>query len=111
MEEDIGKMLNRILEKSKERLKIESVVHKEGETYTIETEKDKIKEKVKDHYEEWTRTRNVSVNDIENDEYWKEIYRPLDDCDATIYKDLMKEVNQEELDDVKEKAKIEKQLV
>src|SRR6266487_1282213 len=108
MEEDIGKMLDRILEKSKERLKLDAVVYKEGETYTIETEKEKVKERVKDHYEEWTRTRNVNINEIKNNEYWNEIYKPIEEINPAIYKELMKEIDIEELDEVIKKSKNKK---
>ncbi|EXX55430.1 hypothetical protein RirG_225530 [Rhizophagus irregularis DAOM 197198w] len=49
LEEDIGKMLNRILEKKREKINMTGLVIKENGKITIEKDKEKIKEKVLKH--------------------------------------------------------------
>ncbi|GBB86305.1 hypothetical protein RclHR1_12730002 [Rhizophagus clarus] len=59
LENDIGKMIDRILERKREKIDMSNLFIKENGIFTIETDKEKIKERVHNHYKAWTRKRNV----------------------------------------------------
>jgi hypothetical protein len=105
MEEDIGTMLNRILEKSRGKIELNSLLIKQDDRYSIETNKEKIKQMTASHFKEWTRLRDINTNIIEQDDNWKKVYEVITDVDDNIYKDLMKHFTIEELNEVLQTTK------
>ncbi|GES91124.1 hypothetical protein GLOIN_2v1824527 [Rhizophagus clarus] len=73
LENDIGKMIDRILERKREKIDMSNLFVKENRIFTIETDKEKIKDRAHDHYKVWTRKRNIDLNLIEYNEEWRNI--------------------------------------
>ncbi|PKB93997.1 hypothetical protein RhiirA5_386934 [Rhizophagus irregularis] len=96
LEEDIGKMLNRILEKKREKINM------------TEKDQNKIKEKVLKHNKEWTKKREINLDELEYDPDWREIYAPKDDINEETYKNLMTPIKMEELENVLQNLKTNK---
>ncbi|PKY29457.1 hypothetical protein RhiirB3_483703 [Rhizophagus irregularis] len=108
LEEDIGKMLNRILEKKREKIDMSGLIKRENGRITIEKDKEKIKEMVLDHYSKWTAKHNIDLDEIEFNHEWREIYKPMETIDNTIYKKLMDKIEMEELENVLNNLKTNK---
>ncbi|PKY52578.1 hypothetical protein RhiirA4_470295 [Rhizophagus irregularis] len=100
LEEDIGKMLNRILEKKREKIDMSGLVKKENGKITIEKNQEKKKEITLEHYSNWTAKRNINLDEIEFNYEWRDIYKPIETIDADIYKKLMGKIDIEELETV-----------
>ncbi|PKY55305.1 hypothetical protein RhiirA4_503926 [Rhizophagus irregularis] len=108
LEEDIGKMLNRILEKKREKINMTGLVIKENGKITIEKDQNKIKEKVLKHNKEWTRKREIDLDELEYNPEWRETYAPKDDINEETYKNLMIPIKLEELERVLQNLKMNK---
>ncbi|CAB4439657.1 unnamed protein product [Rhizophagus irregularis] len=100
LEEDIGKMINRILEKKREKIDMSGLIIKENGKFTIEKNQEKIKQRVYNHFREWTSERKIDLDEIEYNQDWREIYSPREDIDGNIYHNLMSPIKREELDKV-----------
>ncbi|PKC16471.1 hypothetical protein RhiirA5_369839 [Rhizophagus irregularis] len=98
LEEDIGKMLNRILERKKEKIDMSGLIIRENRKITIEKNQEKIKAKVHNHFKEWTSERKIDLDEIEYNHEWREIYTPKEDIDEEIYKNLMIPITRDGLD-------------
>ncbi|PKK61870.1 hypothetical protein RhiirC2_791195 [Rhizophagus irregularis] len=88
LEEDIGTMLKKILEKSRKKIDMSSLIIKENGKYTIEKNQEEIKERVYEHYKEWTRKRQIDLDLIEYEEEWRNIYSPIETINPIIYDKL-----------------------
>ncbi|PKK63844.1 hypothetical protein RhiirC2_788327 [Rhizophagus irregularis] len=100
LEEDIGKMLNRILERKREKIDMSGLIIRENGKITIEKNQEKIKAKVHNHFKEWTSERKIDLDEIEYNHEWREIYTLREDIDEEIYKNLMIPITRDELDQV-----------
>ncbi|CAB4418815.1 unnamed protein product [Rhizophagus irregularis] len=100
LEEDIGKMINRILEKKREKIDMSGLIIKENGKFSIEKNQELIKEKVYNHNRKWTKKRQIDLDEIEYNQDWREIYSPREDIDERIYHNLMSPIKREELDKV-----------
>lgn len=100
LEKDIGTMLNRIFEKNESSLDMNSLIFKNGDRYTIETDPSKIKELTRNHFEQWTSKRNINTEIITNNKEWSHVYKARMDIDEPVYEDLMKEIMLEEVKDI-----------
>ncbi|GBC18892.1 reverse transcriptase family protein [Rhizophagus irregularis DAOM 181602=DAOM 197198] len=98
LEEDIGKMINRILEKKRGKINMSSLIIKEKDKITIEKDQEVIKEIVTNHYKGWTRKREIDLDEIDFNHEWREIYSPKEDVNEEIYKNLMDPIEMDELD-------------
>ncbi|PKK59004.1 hypothetical protein RhiirC2_821844 [Rhizophagus irregularis] len=105
LEEDIGTMIKKILEKSRKKIDMSSLIIKENGKYTIEKNQEKIKEKVYEHYKEWTRKRQIDIDLIEYEEEWRNIYSPIEMINPIIYDKLTESITLDELDEVIKIAK------
>ncbi|GES80782.1 RNA-directed DNA polymerase from mobile element jockey-like [Rhizophagus clarus] len=100
LENDIGKMIDRILERKREKIDMSNLFIKENGTFTIETDKEKIKERVHDHYKTWTRKRNIDLDLIEYNEEWRNIYQPRIEINEQIYDGILEDITLDELDNI-----------
>ncbi|GES87658.1 hypothetical protein GLOIN_2v1824527 [Rhizophagus clarus] len=100
LENDIGKMIDRILERKREKIDMSNLFIKENRIFTIETDKDKIKERVHDHYKTWTRKRNIDLDLIEYNEEWRNIYQPRTEINEQIYDGILEDITLDELDNI-----------
>ncbi|PKY33555.1 hypothetical protein RhiirB3_452539 [Rhizophagus irregularis] len=74
LEEDIGKMLNRILEKKRGKIDMSSLIKREeNDKVIIIKEKEKIKEMVYEHYKDWTAERKINLDEIEYNHKWRDL--------------------------------------
>ncbi|PKK58091.1 hypothetical protein RhiirC2_823927, partial [Rhizophagus irregularis] len=100
LEEDIGTMIKKILEKSRKKIDMSSLIIKENDKYTIEKNQEEIKERVYEHYKEWTRKRQIDLDLIEYEEEWRNIYSPIETINPIIYDKLTEPITLDELDEV-----------
>ncbi|PKY34288.1 hypothetical protein RhiirB3_475964, partial [Rhizophagus irregularis] len=100
LEEDIGKMINKILERKKGKINMSSLIVREKGKITIEKDQKEIKTRVLNHYKEWTRKREIDLDEIEFNHEWRDIYSPKEDVDEDIYENLMIPIRMEELESV-----------
>jgi hypothetical protein len=105
LEDDIGIMITRILEKNRQKIDMSGLIKIEEGKITIEKDKETIKQRVHDHYKKWTRERHINLDEIEYDYEWREIYEPKEDVNEKIYDKLMEPIKMEELNEVISKAK------
>ncbi|GBB96288.1 hypothetical protein RclHR1_02720003 [Rhizophagus clarus] len=100
LENDIGKMIDRILERKREKIDMSNLFIKENGIFTIETDKEKIKERVHDHYKVWTRKRNIDLDLIEYNEEWRNIYQPRTEINEHIYDRILEDITFDKLDNI-----------
>ncbi|PKY54610.1 hypothetical protein RhiirA4_473511, partial [Rhizophagus irregularis] len=108
LEEDIGKMLNKILEKKRDKIDMSSLVIKENGKIRIEKEQKEIKKITQNHYKNWTGEKSIDLDELEFNHEWREIYSPKEDIDEKIYNDLMSPIEMEELELVLKNLKTNK---
>lgn len=54
LKEDIGKMLYKILEKTRKKIDLANLIVKDNRRYSIEKDKEQIKYRVYEYYRNWT---------------------------------------------------------
>ncbi|GET00318.1 hypothetical protein GLOIN_2v1824527 [Rhizophagus clarus] len=101
-------MLNNILDKRRETIDMSNLFIREGDRFTIINDKEEIKEKVYNHYKNWTSKRNIDLDEIEYNEKWRNIYSPIEEIDETIYDNIMDEITLNELNEILSEAKNKK---
>ncbi|GBB97266.1 hypothetical protein RclHR1_29510001, partial [Rhizophagus clarus] len=105
LENDIGKMINRILERKKEKIDMSNLFIRENRIFTIETDKQKIKERVHNHYKEWMKKRNIDLDLIEFNKEWRNNYQPITEINEQIYDSILEDITIEELDNIIKETK------
>ena len=88
-------MLNSILEREQRRINIDRIIVKNAnnEEELLLEETDILRETAK-HFKKITD--NIVDKDVELENYWAEEYKPRDDVNEDIYKDLLKQIDVEE---------------
>lgn len=108
LEEDIGLMIKKVLDKTRKKIDMSSLIIKEGNKFTIEKDNEQIKERVYKHYKEWTRKREIDLDLIEYEESWRNLYIPIETIDPSIYDDVISLITIEELEEVLKSVKSNK---
>ncbi|PKK59995.1 hypothetical protein RhiirC2_819590 [Rhizophagus irregularis] len=97
MENDIGKMIVNITEKKRPKIVLEAIKRNSNDRDYIMIDKKEIDEHIKEHYEQWTRNREIDLDLLTYDYMWNEIYSPIENIDEDLYKDLMNSITLDEL--------------
>ncbi|GES91180.1 hypothetical protein GLOIN_2v1771092 [Rhizophagus clarus] len=70
-----------------------------------QTYKQKIKERVHDHYKKWTKKRNIDLDSIDYNEEWRNIYQLITEINEQIYDGILEDITIEELDNIIKETK------
>ncbi|GES93518.1 hypothetical protein GLOIN_2v1478197 [Rhizophagus clarus] len=97
-------MLNNILDRKQKIIDMSNLFIRNGDTFTIISDKEEIKSKVLNHCKNWTSKRNINLDEIKYNEEWRDIYSPIEDIDETIYKNIVDEITLDELNDILREA-------
>ncbi|CAG8771111.1 23749_t:CDS:2, partial [Dentiscutata erythropus] len=89
------KMINSVLDRPRKSIVMDHLISENiSGDITITTDKDEIKNKVRNHFYNWTSKRNTDILLMNK---WAEFYNPLPDVDVNWYNSLLLNVEIDEL--------------
>src|SRR5271169_4018771 len=93
---DQSRMIRNILERGRARVVLDKVVaRKEGGGLEVIDEPEQIKQRVRQHFQEWNTHRYLGTPT----DRWDKVYAPREDIDAVWYDGVVIAVEEEELDE------------
>src|SRR5271169_4784770 len=94
---DQSRMIRNILERGRARVVLDKVVaQKEGGGLEVIDEPEQIKQRVRQHFQEWNAHRVLGTST----DRWDRVYAPREDINTVWYDGVVIAVEEEELDEV-----------
>src|SRR6185436_3348299 len=89
-----GRMLTNLLDKPIKKIRLDRLIEQEGLSRSLITDPHEVLKKTKEYFQQQFRVRNFQSQEIKNK--WAQIYQPKKEIDEDWYKQLNKNITEEE---------------